>query len=74
MEDCSNPVDGESFQLCKHLETIVGDIPVNISFLCSEELQGKGKSVCTKCPYVEIKEKLQLRKKMIEKLNGSETT
>lgn len=55
MSDSRNPLNCERFPLCKHLETIVGDIPASILFLCSEELQGKGTSVCAKCTHFQVK-------------------
>ena len=57
MDDCWNPVNCERFPLCEHLETIVGDIPASILFLCSEELQGNGISVCAKCHHFEVRVK-----------------
>ena len=51
MYDCRTPANCENFLVCKHLESIAGDIPASVLFLCSEELEENGKSVCAKCPH-----------------------
>jgi len=55
MDDFRTPATCENFPLCEHLESIAGDIPANVLFLCSEEMQLNGKSVCAKCPHFESK-------------------
>jgi hypothetical protein len=57
MHDFRTPSNCENFIVCKHLESIAGDIPANVLFLCSEELQLNGKSVCAKCPHFGAKVK-----------------
>jgi len=57
MDDCRTPANCENFLLCEHLESIAGDIPASVLFLCSEELQVNGKSVCAKGPHFEVKVK-----------------
>lgn len=55
MSDSKNPFDCETFPLWKHLETRVVDMPASILFLCSEELQGKGRTAWAKFPHVQIR-------------------
>jgi hypothetical protein len=57
MDDCRTPDNCENFPLCEHLKSITGDIPANVLFLCPEELQLNGKSVCAKCPHFKGKKK-----------------
>jgi hypothetical protein len=51
MDDYRTPANCENFLLCKHLESIAGDIPASVLFLCLEELQENGRSVCANCPH-----------------------
>ena len=51
MDDYRTPANCENFLVCKHLESIAGDIPASVLFLCLEELQENGRSVCANCPH-----------------------